>query len=406
MKQILFLGISIIFLTTCTSSSNKGIKRNYTVNDSSIPGNAVPIVYADYVHLKVHIDTVRGIFLLDTGFDNLCLDSIFYSENRMDYINSSHGKIYGIGNAYQRLNLITDSIDFSFGNHSYRTSFVPVLNLKPIGGDFVDGLIGTKHFRQNVLEINYAKKFINIYETIDSVDISEYSILHLEKIETHYFVPVIVRINDTTIIKGNFLIDSASPESTLTSSAVFSYGLNEKVDRKVRYYTMYGGIGGESSGYDFSADSLEIAGFNLGNVILSYSLDSAGLLASEEYIGIMGNNILDRFDILFDFRNCNMYLKPNKNFNKPYHFDRLGFSYVDRCKTMGGWIVTGLYENSPAEKKGLRIDDKIVSVNDTPVEKISYETQKEYLEKLHRAKFVVSGETGVRTIRFKLAPLL
>jgi hypothetical protein len=405
MNRLSVLSISFLLCFACANSSNKSRDNVNAVNDSKIPANAIPVLYFDYLHLHLSIDSAEGTFLFDTGFDNLCIDSIFYYSNKLDYINSTAGKIYGIGNAYQEMNLIRDTIDFSIEGRRYSTSFVPVLDLKPIGGDYVDGLLGTKHFNRNVVEINYPKGYICLHETIDSVDVSGYSIIALKNTGFHYFIPATLKINDSIIITGDFLVDTATPGSTLTSYVAFKNNLSRKVDHKILYYTMYGGIGGESSGYDFAVDTLKIADYNLSNVILSYSLDTAGSLAAQEYIGILGNNILERFDLLFDFINSNLYLRPNEDFIKPFIFDRMGFSYVDRCKTMGGWIVAGMYENSPAEKKGLRIDDKIISVNEVPVEKIPYEEQKEYFEKIRKVEFVVSRAGSLQTIKFKLAPL-
>jgi hypothetical protein len=283
---------------------------------------------------------------------------------------------------------------------------VLILNLKPIGGDFIDGLIGTNSFMQGVLEINYEKKYINIHKTIDSVDVSDFKKISMERTKKFFCIPLTVTINDSTTIKGSFIVDTGMPGSSLTSFAVKKNNLHKKIKRKIRYYTKYGGIGGESSGYDFIADSLQISGYCLGKVNMSYSADSSGVLASGEYLGILGNNILERFDLLFDFRNSNLYLKPNEDFNTPFIFDRLGFYYVDRCKTLGGWIVAGLNENSPAEKQGLKIDDKIISVNEIPVEKISYDTQIDFFRNLNNVKFVIERSENLKTIEFDLAPLL
>lgn len=404
MKKSIILSVPFILCIACTCSSDSSSRKKDNAPGSSVPDNAIPVIYYDYLHLQLSIDSAEGSFLFDTGFDNLCIDSIFYYSNDMDYLSSSDGRIYGIGNAYQRLNLIMDTIDFSIDGTNYRTSFIPVLDLKPIGGDYVDGLIGTRHFYGKTVEIDYTRGYINIHESTDSV-YQGYRKILLEKTGTHYLIPVKVRISDSVTIEGNFLIDTASPGSTLTSSVVFYHGLNDKIKNKVRYYTLYGGIGGESAGYDFAADSLGISGFNLANVILSYSLDSAGLLASEDYLGIIGNNILDRFDLIFDFSNNFLYVRPNDKFNKPYEFDRMGFAFVDRCKTMGGWIVSGMYENSRAETEGLRIDDKIITVNGTPVQDIPYAEQEEYFEKIKSVKLVVSREEGLHTIEFELVPV-
>ena len=73
---------------------------------------------------------------------------------------------------------------------------------------------------------------------------------------------------------------------------------------------------------------------------------------------------------------------------------------------MGGWIVTGLTENSAVEKLGLRIDDIIISVNEIPVEEISYEIQNHYFDNLDQVSLVIKSPEGLKNIEFELAPLL
>jgi len=405
MKQRLLFSISFIICFGCTYLPENSKTTGGTAACNAIPSHAVPVFYYDYLHLKLKIDSAEGSFIFDTGFDNLCIDSIFYNLSKMNYLSSSSGKIYGIGNAYQELNLIRDTICFSMDSRTFRTSNVPVLNLKPIGGDYIDGLLGTRHFAGEIVEVTYTKGYLKVHDSIDSVDVTGYSLIPMINSDFHFFIPATLKINDSVTITGNFLLDTATPESSLTSYIAYKNDLSEKVDKKVLYYTMYGGIGGESSGYDFSAVSLMIGGLTLPDVIFSYSLDTAGSLASEDYIGILGNNILDRFDLIIDFRLNNLYLRPNERYDKPFEFNRMGFAFVDRCKTMGGWIVSGMYRNSPAEKEGLMIDDKIITINKTPVEKIPYEEQEEYFEKIRRVTLEVSRQGNLHTIEFALAPL-
>ena len=132
----------------------------------------------------------------------------------------------------------------------------------------------------------------------------------MDNFKKKVYIPLTIKINDAATIRGKFMIDTGSPESTLTSSVAKINNLDKNIKRKVRYYTKYGGIGGESSGYEFIADSLQISDYCLANVNMSYSEDSLGLLASEEYVGILGNNILERFNLIFDFRNIRFNLSP------------------------------------------------------------------------------------------------
>ncbi|MFH2141350.1 MAG: aspartyl protease family protein [Bacteroidota bacterium] len=397
MRRILISGMLILFLFAC---------KDETINHISLPDGAVPIVYCGYIYIHGSVDSVNGNFLLDTGAENLHLDSIFYIDNNFAYENYQNGKINGIGNSFQEAIAIMDTVNFQYNNHSYESSFVLVHNLKIIGGDFIDGIIGLNFFSKKILEVNFLRQFINVHNSIDSVDISGYSMIPIEIIDDRMCVPLKIKANGKVTVEGNFMIDVGSTLSTMTSSIAEKFNFNENIDRKVAYYTKYGGIGGDSYGYDLIADSIFISDFSLCNVNMSYSIDTSGLMASEDFFGILGNNILERFDVIFDFDNNNLYLKPNAEFISPYVFDRLGFSYVDRSKTMGGWIVTGLSKGSPAEKQGLQIDDKIISVNKISVEKISFKTQNDFFKQLDKVEFIINRSGNLIKIKFKLFPLL
>ncbi len=388
------------------SCNNNQNKVNNNVKSFILPKNAIPIVYNEYIFIQGKVNNVQGSFLLDLGTNNLHFDSLFFNKNISNYKNVKDVKLWGIGNSFQKAKSVNDTVSFKFNNNIYKITNVLIHNLKPIGGDFIDGLIGIDYFKKSILEINYFNKYINLYKSIDSIDISDYKLVSTKKIGNNFCMLMEIKVNDSVTIKGNFIIDTGMPFSTLTDFVAKKYNLDKKVKRKTRYYTKYGGIGGESSGFDFIADSLQISNFHLKNVNLSFSIDSSGMLADGEYLGIIGNNILEHFDILINFNNCNLYLKPNENFKKPFISDRFGFFFINRCKTLGGWIVTGLTEKSDAEKKGLKIDDKIIYINGIPIEKIPFDTQEEYFKNINKVKLIVNSKGTIKIIEFKLQALL
>lgn len=397
-KHILY--VLLLFLLSC---ENKPAEKR---NIEKIPQGAIPINYYGYILAQGSIDTIKGNFIIDTGTDKLFLDDYFYHSNKFTFSNFVNRKIWGIGNSSQDIIVINDTINLMFNKQKYKSSVVPILELKPVGGDFVDGLIGWEFFSKDVLKIDYFHEFIQVFNDIDSIDISGYKMILMTQIDKHLFIPLIAKINKDVIIEGIFMIDIGSYENTLTSFIAKKYQLDKFVYRKNAYYTKNGGIGGESSGYDFISETLQISDFTFNDVSISYSLDSAGSMASDAYCGILGNSILEHFDVIFDFKNKKLYLKPNSNFDNPFEVNQLGFFYVDRYKTMGGWIVNGISKNSHAEKQGLKIDDKIISVNGIPVEKISYKAQRNYFDKLDEAEFIINRNDTLKTIKIKIAPLL
>ena len=260
-----------------------------------------------------------------------------------------------------------------------------------------------EYFYNSVLEINYTREYMKIYPSIDSIDISDYTRVDLIKEVNRLYIPLKVRINDSLLIEGRFQLDFGSGgELTFTSSATEKFSLAENISKKTPYFTKYGGVGGESSSYVFRAASFEIADFSFDSVTVSYNVDRSGALATDRHLGLLGNGIYERFNVIIDFLNNDIYLKPNSKFNDPFEFSRLGFAYVDRNQTLGSWIVTGLFRASEPEKNGLGIDDRILEINGVSVAMIDYEAQKDFFSGLDEVKLLVERNGQQKMIEFKL----
>ncbi|NLF43219.1 MAG: PDZ domain-containing protein, partial [Bacteroidales bacterium] len=68
-------------------------------------------------------------------------------------------------------------------------------------------------------------------------------------------------------------------------------------------------------------------------------------------------------------------------------------------KYLKAWIVTGLYENSPAHKQGLKIDDKIIAVNKIPVSQLDFKSGETFLDGLSDIELTV--KRGAKELKFR-----
>ena len=297
MIRILVFSATILLLFAGTTIKAQQ-KEQFT-----LPPGAIPIVYRGHLYIQGSADSIKGNFVFDTGASGLYYDTIFYSNKNFIYSNIVNAKIPGAGTTLQDIIVVRDTVGFSFGSYYYQTAFVPVLKLKPILGDFSDGIIGLNYFSKSVLEINYIQEFMKIHSTIDSLDISEYKTIPLKKTGNRLYLPLKVNINDTLIIDGEFLLDFGSGGSvSLTSPISQKSKLKDVIQEKALYYTNHGGVGGASSSYVFRAESFQIGDFVFDNISMSYSLDTAGAMSSKKHLGLLGNKVLERFDILIDFK--------------------------------------------------------------------------------------------------------
>ncbi len=409
MKQIAF--ILVVFLFFSCQKQNTSSESIATKKESVImPEGAIPVKYHGHIYLKISRDSVNGNFVFDTGSPlPLLYDSLFYAQSHYKHKRTVKALLPGAGTKEEKVTVVLDSIRIPLKDSVYYARLTPVSKLKPILGDYVDGILGINFFLNQVMQIDYKKEYINVFTSIDFLATEGYVKVEMKanKDKKRFYVPLTVAINDTTQVQGDFLLDLGSGGSIgFTSATATKYKLSQKIDKKVAYYTEYGGIGGSGNSFDFKAKSVKIGTFTLKDVVMDYSQNKTGALSKREYIGILGNDILSCFDVIFDFKNSNLYLKPNSSINEPFSFSRLGFSYVDRNKTLGFWNVTGIYKNSLAEKSGLKIDDKIIRVNGTPVSKITIEKQKNMFLNMETISLTIKKQDTTKDIKFKLKPVL
>jgi hypothetical protein len=76
--------------------------------------------------------------------------------------------------------------------------------------------------------------------------------------------------------------------------------------------------------------------------------------------GLLGNDLLRRFNLTFNYPNHEIHLSPNSHFNEDfdYAYTGLGIYY-----THGKIIVEDVIEGSPAERAHFKINDEILAVN-------------------------------------------
>lgn len=331
------LSIVVILWSVFLGYHSNAQNNEISVSDKEfdIPDDAVNIIYINHIYIPSEADSISGNFVYDTGADGLYFDSVFFADNSLK--KQKHFEAYLPGNGTsgpQKVIVLNDSYLFSFENYSDKFSNIPVFLLKPILGDFADGIIGNYAFLNSILEINYYHEYLKSHKNFYDIDISTFAKIPIKIVNHRLFVPLTVNINDSILINADFLLDlgfgGTVTIATLTSK---NFNLSNNIINKELFYDKYGGVSGESFSWVFRSDSVKIGNYTLNNVIMDYSEDKSGALGSGKYAGLLGNNILDRFHVFIDFLNNDLYLKPNPNNDKAYNFSKLGFRYTDRSLT-------------------------------------------------------------------------
>lgn len=384
MKKIfIFSLLYVLCLMACRSGNSDSATQTTADSLPIVQSTVIPFKYYGHLYCPMIInDSVKGNFVFDTGADNLYLDTLFLFQSPLPQKQTGTVMLPGVGSSFQKTKMIRDKYNCQYGPLTLTPPYTVTMNLKPILGRYADGIIGMNFLKDSVFSIDYIKEEIRI---LDPKDFSTegYEKLPISIRKNRIYIQAAIQVAPKKKIEGEFLLDLGNGGSiNLTNQCARENNLAQLVPEKIRTYTNWGGIGGASSSFNFQADTFYIGNQKIVKPLADYSNDTKGALSSRDYIGLIGNGISDRFDLILNIPDSSLYLRPNKNFPLPYKQTNTGFAYVDRTDICDGWIVRALYEGLPAEKAGLQINDIIVKINDKPTKNLSIDEQRKLFKNL------------------------
>ena len=378
-KTLLFLATVFCFSTLTGQQMNK-------------------ILYYGHLYLESRINGRTARLVFDTGSPYTCIDSTFVADSNLQYNRIVEGRMGGAGNNQETVRVILNELTYTVSGLEYVSDISPIIQLKSIVGDYADGILGIDNMGKKVITIDYLDEQMAFEDRLG--DTEGYTSIPIRFENNRIYVPLAVSISEGKNIEGEGLMDLGSSGSVeLTSLVAQEYAL-KGIAPQLRFYTAVGGIGGAASGCDFRAKSASVGGFTLNDIVMGFSNNTGGALASKEYIGIVGNDFWERFDMIIDLPGERLFLKPNTKFKDPFDSPVRGFSYTDRSRTLGCWIVNSLYEGSNAEKAGLRNGDRIAAVNGRDVKGISLEERKTFFDGMTEITLTIQRDNGTVEISF------
>jgi membrane-associated protease RseP (regulator of RpoE activity) len=133
------------------------------------------------------------------------------------------------------------------------------------------------------------------------------------------------------------------------------------------------GLSGIIHGSLARSDELTLGKFSFKEVVTSFP-DYEDWQTGTEPInrnGSIGNFLLKRFTVVFDYDNGQLFLKPTPRIKEPFKYDRVGIDLVGGGEDFNHIIVHHVKANSPAEIAGILEDDELLEINLQSVRKLS-----------------------------------
>ena len=355
-----YLIVAMVLLATACANSTA--KNGQTEEKQPIPEGAVEMKYNNHLYFKVMLrDSIQARMIFDTGSSNLLIDSTFYASTFGESNNLRKAMLGGAGDGYELTAFDASSWGYSVGKESHTEQMAIVMNLRKILGNGVDGLFGTPFMQGKRVEFNYAGGYMRFLAAEEKIgeDFTAIQCKKLDNIE-RIIIPLSVTFSDGYTLDGNFLMDTGMPdELSLNSATANRLKAEGHLANARRMKFEVGGIGGSRTDNYLNAKQITIGGKSINDIRITYSENEKGSLADSRYDGLVGNALFARFDVIFDFVNWVIYLRPNKNFDKPQP------NFYSMAFTPNGdhWKVNALLEGGNAERAGLRQGDRIEAIN-------------------------------------------
>ena len=295
-------------------------------------------------------------FLLDTGSGGISLDSITTAYFGLTP-EPSERTIRGIAGMKkvsflknQELHfpgLSIDSLHFHVNDYSLLTS---------VYGERIDGIIGYSVLSRYIIKINYDHSEIEFW-TKGSLKYPRGGYLLKPVINT---LPLQnMRIRDSRFVHSRFLYDMGAGINLMLSTDFIKDSAFLGKKRKL-FAKEAEGLGGKIDMHMTVIKEVKLGPYRFKDVPIYVFQDSFNITSYPVLAGILGSDLLRRFNIILNYDKRDIHLVPNSHFkdNFDYSYSGIELYYVD-----GDVIIGDVAKGSPAELAGVKEGDILVAMN-------------------------------------------
>lgn len=318
-------------------------------------------LYGDHIFVKLSVDDSEPLdFILDTG-DGLTVIDLDVAKrlnlplDHKQSTTSAQGSITGALIKHNKVEL--NDLVLEKNIKIYATG---LKHLEISIGRNIDGIIGYDMLHHHIVRLNYDLKQIEVYDSGSYPKKGEEMAFKF-----HTAIPVIsgyITLNNGESIEGDFFLNTGAG-TTLDFNTPFA-NANGIIDKTGEHYSYFvKGLGNkETKHYEGRVKSLRFGSFSFEDLPIGISQVQSGIQGDKKMAGIIGNKVLSRFNILFDYKLHKIYLEENSNGKKDFTVNCSGID-VQMDENLEKVLIHQVFEGSQAEAAGIKLNDEIVNVN-------------------------------------------
>ena len=344
-----------------------GVMPAWATTTKESPAAAKKLTAFSFIQLTGGILIIRGCiapfpdslnFVLDTGSGGISLDSTTAEMLKIPTVPSDRtirgiAGMHKVNFAYNKTLLLpglaVDSLHFHINDYSLLSS---------VYGITIDGIIGYSFFKRYIIQIDYDKQMLEVF----SPGYVKYPRKGYLLKPTFAGLPMQqAMVKEDESITARFYLDTGAglclllSEEFCADSTLFS-------TKKKRFKTITEGLGGKKNMEMTVLKQFKIGPYKFKKVP-TYIFDDEFKVTAYPYLaGLIGNDLLRRFNVTINYPQGEIHLLPNAHYNDPFDYTYTGLGLYADIIT-GDTRILDVMQDSPAAQAGLEPDDIIIAMD-------------------------------------------
>ncbi len=316
----------LIFLTFCSGFSQSSFYFKKDKSKISIPFQLIN----NLLFIPINVNGEELTFLLDTGVAETVLFSLD-DKQQVEFFNLEKIMLKGLGSdvaiaAYKSSKNKLEVNGFADNNHDIYLIIDQEFNFSSQIGIPVNGILGYHFFKDHLIEIDYMRKKIIVYNKSNQKVAKKLQkrykqeAISIEKSKPYYTSNITV-VGETHSAK--MLLDTGNSDAIWV---FLNKAKNIKLPNKIISDYLGRGFSGNVYGLRGRIDDFSFGSKTFKNPIGTFpdstSIKSVNFVPNR--VGSIGGEVLSKFSVFFDYPKQKIYTRPNVRINIPFNFNMSG----------------------------------------------------------------------------------
>lgn len=294
-------------------------------------------------------------FILDTGSGGISLDSTTTEKYHIPHVPSGR-YIYGIAGVRkvdyapkQTLylpGLQVKDLDFYINNYEVLSS---------VYGIKIDGIVGYSFLSRYIVKVNFDSLQISVFQP-GFLHYPSHGILLRPKFRGLPIVPLIIK--DSRTLRTDYFFDTGAGLCFLLSKQ-FADDSSILMRKRKPVQIQVQGLGGKKRMKLTLIKELQLGNYKFRKVPTYIFEDESNILSYPSLGGLIGDDILRRFNLVLNYPQKEIHLLPNSHFQDPFDYSYTGMTMYNQD---GIIYVDDIIPGSPADKCGLENGDVVMAI--------------------------------------------